>query len=339
MGAFVLGLILAASTSTAIAGQAVTAPRAPNIHIYSCQVVSGVLVPQADEIGLAVRFENNSTDALKSIVWRAKYGTTWIDFIDDGTFSPQTRVDNFVVFEAGKRKFNWLGAIADTVALGVGAYPSSPLWNTPTMFGEYVSYNDPDNCSIVRTISSDGGLWVNSAIAAQQPFIFPSPSPTPAASGTPAATSASSDPPPAGNIAVSDCEPGLAGMAALSVRYTNVAPHSAKRITFRVPYKSSGVDFVDAGTFSPDVLIKHNLRATPPEELKPVAYVPFPDSALCQVVSVQYDDGSVWQNPSLGATPPPLPSPLPDAMSAQDLARARWSQLHGFPTPLPSATP
>lgn len=326
MGPFVLGLIL------------VSAPQAPNIHVFSCQVVSGVLVPRADEIGLAVRFENSSTDTLKSIVWRAKYGATWIDFIDDGTFSPQTRVDNFIVFEAGKRKFNWLGAVADAVALGVGAGPSSPLWNTPAMFGDYISYDDPDNCSIVRTISSDGGLWVNSAVAAQQPFIFPSPSPTPAASAT-AATSPSPDPPPAGNLAVTDCEPFFGGMGALSVRYTNVAQHSAKRITFRVPYKSGGLDFVDAGTFSPGVLIKHNLKATLPEELKPVAYVPFPDPALCQIVNVKYDDGSVWQNPSLGATPPPLPSPVPDAMPVKDLAGARWSQLHGFPTPVPSATP
>jgi hypothetical protein len=268
-------------------------------------------------------------------VWRAKYGSTWIDFIDDGSFSPQTRIDNFLLFEAGKRKFNWWGAIGDITAIAVHAPGAAnhALWNAPTMFSSSASYTDPDNCSIVRTISADGTMWVNPALTSQQPFVFPSPEPTPS---TPVP---SPTPFRSGDIAISDCEFEVAGEGYLTVRYTNVGQRPASRIVFRLPYKDSAIDFTDSGKFSPSALISHSLRQALPDTYRSVLYTPLAmQPADCAVATVQYDDGSTWQNPALNASPQPLPSPPADALPAQDILHAHW-QLHGFPTPIPSSTP
>lgn len=329
--AVTLTLVLTfSSPSTAV-------PEAPNIRVLSCQVLSGAAVPQRDEIGLAVRFENLSPQTFSSIVWRAKYGPAWIDFIDDGTFSPQVRIDNFLLFEAGKRKFNWLGMLQQALFVANGLVPTqTPAWNSPVMFTDYASYTDPDTCSVVRTISSDGTLWVNPAISGDQPFVFPSPSPKPSVSPSPAPlpTAFASGP-----LQISYCDFELAGEGYLGVGFLNAAPHTAKRIVFRLPYKDGGVEFTDQGTFSPGTLIKHSLRTSLPPAFRSTIYVPMMKPLdACRVASVEYDDGSTWQNPAIGASPPPLPTPVPDALPAQELIRAPW-QLHGFPTPLPGVSP
>lgn len=317
------------------ASRAATAAPSSGIHVYSCQVLSGFILPQRDEIGLVVRFENVSQTPLKSIVWRAKYGNTFIDFIDDGTFSPQARIDNYVLFEAGKRKFNWWNAVGGAfLALnGVNA-PNLPLYNVPVMFGDYAGYNDPDTCAVARTISTDGALWVNPAVAAEVPFSFPSPSPKPSGSPSP-------DPSPtpfaSGPIAVSRCSYQLIGKGYLSVNFTNTGSQAAKQIVFRVPYKAGGVEFDDQGLFSPGVHVQHRLHTNLPEALATVFYSPLPQTLDdCQVARIQYADGTAWQNPAISAAP--LPTPVPDALN--DLAPQRWRwQLHGFPSPIPSASP
>jgi hypothetical protein len=313
---------------------ALAAPARPNIHVYSCQVLSGTMLPQNDEIGLAVRFQNNSGTTYRSIVWRAQYGPAWIDFVDDGTFSPSVRIDNYVLFEAGTTHFNWLGAAADVLAIAVHAPANQPVTKSPNLFQPYLGYDDPDNCSIVRTISDDGTLWVNADLTTQKPFVFASPSPSAAASPSPAPS-----PDPAVPIDVTSCSPAIGGDAELGIRYVNLAPRAAKRITFRIPYKDSGIDFADDGTFSQNAAIVHWLKRPLPQQLRNAAYVPFANPSLCSVVSVQYDDGSTWHNPNVTASPAPLPTPVADAIDWPQLLRARWSQRHGMPTPIPSQTP
>jgi len=122
------------------------APEAPQLHIYSCQVVSGgAILPKSDEIGLAVRFENDSPQVLSSIVWRANYGTHPVDFIDDGTFSPSVRIDNYLLFERGSSRFNWLGAVGDLVGLAVGVDMRQPLTITNLSFPTYAGTENPEN--------------------------------------------------------------------------------------------------------------------------------------------------------------------------------------------------
>jgi len=45
------------------------------------------MVPRKDDVGLLVRFRNDSPSALSSIVWRAKYGKSYVDFVYDGTLN------------------------------------------------------------------------------------------------------------------------------------------------------------------------------------------------------------------------------------------------------------
>jgi hypothetical protein len=65
-------------------------------------------------------------------------------------------------------------------------------------------------------------------------------------------------------------------------------------------------------------------------------YFSLDDPRDCAVVSAHFADGSAWQNPSIGATPGPLPTAVPDAIDARE--RARWAPRHGFPTPLATAS-
>lgn len=307
------------------------------IHIYSCQVLSGYMLPQRDEIGLTVRFENVSQTKLKSVVWRAKYGSTFIDFIDDGSFSPNARIDNYVLFEAGRRKFNWFNAVGGAfLALhGLNA-PNLPLYNVPVMFGDYAGYDEPGTCAVARTVSESGTIWINPAVSGEIPFSFPSPSPKPSGSPVP-------DPSPtpfvSGPLAIARCEYQLAGRGFLSVDFTITGSRSAKQIVFRVPYESSGVEFADQGTFSPGILVQHRLRTGLPDALAKVFYSPLPQALDdCQVSRVEYADGTTWQNPGLSASPALLPTPVPDALENPQPLNWQW-QLHGFPSPMPSASP
>src|SRR5271154_6784338 len=155
---------------------AMTAP--PQIHVFSCQVLSGALVPQKDEVGLAVRFRNES-GALRSIVWRAKYGKNDVDFIDDGMFSPDIRIDNYLLSEQGKTRLSLLGLVADTFMLARGAPGDVPLTTTSAVLPSYMGFKDPENCSIVRVTTQNGDTWINPALA-QQSLALPARTPAPA---------------------------------------------------------------------------------------------------------------------------------------------------------------
>lgn len=287
----------------------------PGIHVVSCQVVSGLLVPRANEIGLAVRFRNTGMNDLSTIVWRAKYGTGWIDFTGDGTYSPSTRIDNYLVYESGTAHFNWGAAAIAVAARDPFAY-KGPV--TPVQFAPYASTSDPSNCQVVRTVTENGAVWNNPALDSDHVHL---PSPPPARSRT-------------GPVTFTHCRLNTKGGPHLEVTFYNDEMHkTAKRITIRAQIAGGAVDFSDAGTFSPSIPIEHNLRAAIPAPLP--FYVTFDNPDLCRAEAVQYTDGSAWSDPQL-APPLPPPSPVPNAIDLLRATLVTWAHSHPEPTPLPS---
>ncbi len=69
-------LVLSAIASALVALTPVRAAEpdtaAPRVRVISCQVMSGMFVPRQDDVGLVVRFQNDSATTFSSIVWRAK---------------------------------------------------------------------------------------------------------------------------------------------------------------------------------------------------------------------------------------------------------------------------
>lgn len=55
-----------------------------------------MLIKQAFQVGLGVRFQNNDAAVYKAIVWRAKLGGAYVYFKDDSEFSPQILIDNYL---------------------------------------------------------------------------------------------------------------------------------------------------------------------------------------------------------------------------------------------------
>ena len=92
-----------------------TVTTAPAIHVFSCQVVSSTLYFPADQVGPPIAFETTRQQDLASIVWRAPYEFGYVDFTDEGSVASGLRIDNFVIFEAGKMKPNWGNIINDVV--------------------------------------------------------------------------------------------------------------------------------------------------------------------------------------------------------------------------------
>lgn len=309
----------------------------PHIHVFSCQVVSGILVPQTDEIGLAVRFENDSPAEYSSIVWRAKYGTRAIDFIDDGTFTPNVQIDNYVLFERGTTHFNVGAALLDVAAVAVHAPPSQDMWSSNMVFGLYVGTEDPENCSIVRITAVNGDVWENSALPQSVPNIPP---PQPVASPSPAPEPTPPKDPSIDPIEITQCILGIntvhAHRADLVVSFRNRSTALADTVVFRANYEQSGLDFTDHGSFSRDVSIRHDVRLAVADGIATRLYFGFNDPAACSVVSVHYADAPPWQNPFL-ATTAPLPTPIPNALSLIKMKPAKW-QRHAVPTPMPTSS-
>src|SRR5471030_2683897 len=102
-------------------------PAPPQIHVFSCRAMSGSFMPQKDDVGLAVRFRNDSDVALRSIMWRAKYGKGTVDFIDDGIFTHDVRIDNRVLAEQGSSHFDWGGLALDALFVAARALPGASL--------------------------------------------------------------------------------------------------------------------------------------------------------------------------------------------------------------------
>lgn len=304
------------------------------IHIVSCQVASGISsVPQANEIGLAVRFINESPDELKEIVWRAKYGNGYFDFRDDGQFTPGIRIDNFVLFDLGKAHFN-PGLIGFILS---GQYKSAandpPRALTQLSFQPYIGFNEPNNCAIIGTTrSSDEATWTDATVPKDH-YQLPTPGPSPKATLAPAGLTKPNDP-----LDISHCALSLYPVsrgAYLEVGYRNRdATRAVKQIVFRASYGLGTVDFTDVGTFSPDTYIWHQLRQDP--GFSDRHFVGFDDPGACGVVSVDYVDGTNWVNTTISpaVTPPPQ---LPDGIDISMVRR--WVNGLAFPAPTPSPSP
>ena len=330
--AWCAAIVCGALLSSLSASRATPAP--PSLHVISCQVVSGAFLPQADEVGLAVRFENDSPSALTSIVWRAKYANGYVDFIDDGTFSPGVRIDNYVLSEQGTSRVNWGGVAATLMAIAFHApSASSTARITSTTLPPYAGTEQPENCSIVRTNAETGEMWNNSTIPAQLLAITAQPH----AFRSVAAPIASAPATPSEPIHLQQCTlQVLNGQPHLEVVYRNTVESVADQVTFRASYGSSGVDFSDQGKFSKGASITHDLRRDLPSGMSPHMYFSLNDPAGCAVVNVHYTDGTKWQNPSVAALADPLPTAVPDAIDLWNTRGIHWSGLRGVPTPSPT---
>lgn len=319
-------VVFSCAVALSVAAGVRASSQTPKIRIFSCQVVSGgSIVPRTDEIGLAVRFRNESQTELASIVWRANYGKATVDFIDDGAFAPSVQIDNYVLFERGTTRFNWSGALGDALALVGHAQPRYSLEKSDIALPLYLGTEDPENCSIVRATSKTGDVWINPAIA-QAAAVVPLPTPR-STSGAISTT----DP-----IEVSSCQLAVGDDANLQVAFRNRTERAAERVVIRAAYLGSGLDFTDQGTFTAGALISHQLKRALPDALRKRGYISLDDPNDCAVASVQYRDGTTWQNPALAATPSPFATAVPNAMMLG--GQVRW-QRHAMPTPLPSSTP
>lgn len=270
---------------------------APAIHVFSCQVSS-----DTHNALLTVRFRNDSSATLASILWRAKYGSGYIDFPDRGKFSPGATVKRQI-------PLFWRFLASDPLKHGYQGFPF------------------PENCSIIETKTEDGAEWGTPSTASDSVSI-PTVAPDDA---TP--IPATLDNPLRNPVGIISCQYAagdwagylqtgkLRGHAMLYVRFRNLASTSITRVVFRVPYASSGIDFVDGGTFSPGVLVKSDKR--PDLEMRklsrddlprlPWAITSLDEAQNCMTVTVQFSDGTSWQNPTID----PMPAPLPTIAPAQ----------------------
>jgi len=288
-------------------------------------------MPRKDDVGLAVRFRNDAPEALSSIVWRAKYGAGTVDFVDDGTFSRDLRIDNFVLAEQGSSHFNWAGLALDALQLGAHALPTGSLMTTNLVLPQYVSTADPENCAILRATSESGETWVNPELVQQVPLLT-APTAPPVPQSPPAEAQNEALEP----MQFSHCALLVEIKPQVELAFRNVSARAADRVVIRARYGNSGIDFVDEGTFAPGALIKHTLKKPLSDDLREHVYYSLDDPRDCLVVSAHFADGSAWQNPSIGATPGPVPTAVPDAIRLGHV-KLRWATRHGFPTPLPTA--
>lgn len=304
----------------------------PAIHVYSCQTVSGLFLPSKNEAGLAVRFTNSSQQPYRDIVWRARYGEGYIDFIDNGLFSPGVSIDNFLVFKASNERFS-VGNLLLGLTLAMSGNNNGPNpWIANTDFVDYAGTEDPENCTIVSAIDGDGVKWTNPDAPLPHVRI-----PLDAAYGLP---SVKATPPPqfGGGIEVTSCAYWLHGRGTMDVVFHNAGTQAVRRVVFRGLYRNSGIDFADDGVFSPNVKVEHSLKAPVPPQFRDALYLSFDEPALCPVVSVQYADGTSWQNPQIPATPGPYAAPVPDALVLMKEDANVWkrARVHGMPTPVPA---
>lgn len=322
----------------------VTVQSTPAIHVFSCQVLSNdpPQLTQTDEIGLAVRFENTSPQDLTSIVFRAPYESGYVDFIDDGNFGRNVRVDNFVLFEAGKLKANVGNILGDLLNARNTWYAGQPMATANMTLPMFISSEDPGNCAIVRTIDKEGTLWLNPAVS-QSPPPLAVPTPVPFHKRGEPTSPPTPTPPPDPNVpvAVYPCFLTVLGTSnSLNVRFANQSAKTMTDVVFRVPYGSGAIDFDDTGSFAPEVEINHHVRGAKIDALRGRMFMEPNTPQQCVPVRATFADGTAWKNPAI-AGPAVPPTPIPDMLVMPAPAWTHWTSRHTFPTPLPSpsATP
>ncbi|MGD1067823.1 MAG: hypothetical protein ABR975_13530 [Vulcanimicrobiaceae bacterium] len=268
----------------------------PPITVISC-LVEAYHPTQAQ---IRVRFRNDGPRTYDEITFRARYGrVSWADFTDKGTFSP--------------------GAIVKVKLERTDLHTHGD--------DDYI-YWGPEACSVVATHTNDGVTWRDpTAPLADNQFATPEPDDAPP---LPAAMTPGGDP-----IGLVGCRlsvgTGVARFpwlspdpewAILLVRFRNLAEQPLDRVVFRVAYENGGgMDFAMTGRFEPHVLTNsaqpwHKKywyfaaeRAVSIPEWTGIAT--FDDPHNCTTVSVRYVDGTVWQNPDVGPTEPPVPTAPP----------------------------
>lgn len=292
------------------------------------------ILDTAFQVGLGVRFTNNDSVVYKEIVWRAKLGAGYVDFIDDGEFSPQIKIDNFLLANIGKAHVNILGALLAPRGSGI------PI-ESEFRFPEYASLGDPENCQIIKTVTQDTEVaWSAPGVPVEPHYVLPAPAPSTEATLAPGEVDA-----PKGPIDIAHCHvffPFRRGTAQVDVGFRSVAPgKTADIVTFRASYGRGTFDVTDNGAFANLDYVRHKLNAPIPDELGGRSYFGFDDPADCIAVSVHYTDGTQWTNPGAPA-PMPVPTKVPDEL---DNGLGNWmvnwklTQRFPAPTPSPTATP
>jgi hypothetical protein len=255
-----------------------------------------------EHLGLRIGFRNDTTGELAEIVWRVRFGGAWVDFRDRGPFAPGMTVTHTL--------------------------------NAPLLTDRIGRFEDAiNNCSVADVQSAAGTEWQAPGFSARLLYSIPTPrpddvTPLPANIDNPTHD-------PVGIVGcVAEVDRGRTrgigrknGVALLGVRFRNLSSEPIDQIVFRVWYLSGGVDFIEGGIFSPGTLIsspaiQHPILG-PPAVLGHLSRLDLPvttpvdfidtddDPNNCATVRVHFVDGTVWQNPGIGPTEPPLPTAPP----------------------------
>jgi hypothetical protein len=331
---FLASALAVATVVLVPAGRSQAVTVSPQIRVTSCQVVSGIGLPLTDEIGLIVRFQSNTSEPLREIVWRAKYAKYSVDFSDDGTFSPGVQIDNYLLTEQGSTHLDWFGLANDLLAAVAKAPGTSPVTASSVTFPPYISSEEPENCSVLRTKSASGILWVNPELSQSPVRVVAQ-----MASAATSAVAFATPKPVAMPIEFRHCSLDFEQRAYLHVTFRNTAPGTVDRIVVRTPYASGAIDFTDQGTYASGTWIDHRVKQVLPENERSRQYISLDDPAACSIVTVHFADGSTWTNPAAPELMP-MPTPVPNAIVLTDRTRIRWSRSRGIPKvdPTPAAT-
>jgi hypothetical protein len=117
-------------------------PAAPPIGIDACLLFTDL------NAQLGLLYTNESRETLKSITFRARYGSGWLDFVDKGTFAPGAPIQHLL------RIPNDDGSLKPQPSLNLG---------------------QPQDCRVVHTESISGSSWTDPAFGAD--YNLPTPHP------------------------------------------------------------------------------------------------------------------------------------------------------------------
>jgi hypothetical protein len=269
------------STGTPVHAQA----DAPRILVKSCYVMNiGLGDLNSTATGIRVAFENQSSETLTSITWRATTPAGTVDLPDTGTFSPHV-----------------------SIVRAVGRH--GPAMHLYAFKRDSTSFEatGPGMCSVIETVTATGQHWRDARISPATLYVPHVPSddsvPAPGAS----------DRPPREPVGIISCQFNIIlGQASGYVRFRNVSAHVIDAITFRGFYGTAGMDFVAKGSYAPGVVVRAaNLHRRDLPENAFRSYVSLDAPSSCATVNVHYADGTTWQNPEIGPVPQPFPVDAP----------------------------
>jgi hypothetical protein len=302
-----------------LALEAQTAGR-PQIAVSSCWDASGggpagvfglgLRGDGQQEAILGVRFRNDSTVTLTHIVWRARFESGWIDFPDDGTFSPGIQIDRFLVISRH----------------------ASGIWAGKRLFPyDSTSTDVPENCAVIATTDAGGGTWRDPSAPAA-PWRLP-----PDFAHLAQMYPATLDTPTHQPIGIASCQYEIDGrFTDVRVRFTNLAAVASDSMRLRASY-GTGAFAVDVrGDFEPRRLEDHRVRSTTPRAFPWRNVVTLDDPSKCELLSAHFVDGTIWQSPDATDPLPVTPTPAPNAVG---YGAHRVTNAAAWLEPVPSPTP